>query len=252
MNREKFVIYFKEAREEIIAAFEKIDTKFERIPWQKETLGKGEMALLRSSIFEEAAVNFSQVEGDVFPGSDGVGPYFATGLSLITHMANPKMPTVHMNVRYIETPSKSWVGGGYDLTPMGFENQEDTAHFHNTAKSALGPLYSEFSLLAKDYFFIKHRGKERGVGGIFFDHWEGENKLELVQTVAKSFLGAIIPIYEKNKNLPYTPEDKRTQNLARAHYVEFNLLYDRGTKFGFNSGGNPEAILASMPPTACW
>lgn len=197
------------------------------------------MNVIRGDVFEKAAVNFSCVSGDDF---------LATGVSLITHMMHPKMPTVHMNVRYIESKDKWWFGGGYDLTPMGFECAEDTEHFHSVAKEALPNHYEEFSQNAKEYFYIPHRKKERGVGGTFFDHFDDHAVFE---AVGKSFLPAIMPIYQK-KHAPYTQAEKDLQNRMRAHYVEFNLLYDRGTKFGFDSGGNPDAILCSMPPTASW
>ncbi len=254
--REKYVEYFKDLRERIITAFEEIEgeKRFERSPWKHHSGGGGEMGVLRGDVFEKAGVNFSAVEGDTFPGADGKGPFNAAGVSLITHMMSPLMPTVHMNVRYIETPNKTWVGGGFDLTPMGLPNESDTHHFHTAAKEALDrldtTLYPRFSEWAAEYFFIKHRNKERGVGGIFFDH--EEPSLDLIKAVGEGFLEAILPIYRAKKDLPYTSEEKAIQNKHRAHYVEFNLLYDRGTKFGFNSGGNPEAILVSMPPVAHW
>jgi len=217
------------------------------------------MRVLKGSTFEKAAVNFSAIEGNSFPMQDGSGPFFATGVSLITHMHNPHAPTAHMNIRYIETLNNYWFGGGYDLTPMGFPYEDDTLHFHRIAKEALDPfdkqLYPLFSQQAKDYFYIPHRHKERGVGGIFFDHFKTENlsqDIALWKAVGESFLKAILPIYHKRVNLPFSSEDKHLQTKLRAHYVEFNLLYDRGTKFGFLSGGNPEAILCSMPPSASW
>ncbi len=239
-------------------SFESLEEEitFVKTPWDyAKGAGGGEIGLLHGKTFEKAAVNFSQISGDTFPMKDGSGPFFATGVSLITHMQNPHMPTVHMNVRYIETEDGSWFGGGYDLTPMGLPKTDDTQHFHDTAKSALPDHYSIFSQNAKEYFYIPHRKKERGVGGIFFDHYNTgniEQDFEMMQAVGNSFLPAIMPIYEKNQNLPYTHEDKELQQKQRAHYVEFNLIYDRGTKFGFQSGGNPNAILCSMPPTAKW
>lgn len=187
---------------------------------------------------------------------DASGPYFATGISLITHMANPHAPTVHMNLRYIETEESYWFGGGYDLTPMGFPYEEDTCHFHTSIRTLLGEsLYEIFSQNAKEYFYIPHRKKERGVGGIFFDHYatgkESED-LELWQKMGKGFLNTIMPIYERRVHQPYTQEEKERQLALRAHYVEFNLLYDRGTQFGFRSGGNPDAILCSLPPLVKW
>ena len=191
--------------------------------------------------------------------SDGMGAFFATGISLITHMFNPHAPTVHFNIRYIETEQKSWFGGGYDLTPMGFPYDEDTQHFHKTAKEALDPfgkeIYPAFSQNAKEYFYIPHRQKERGVGGIFFDHYntgDFEKDFALWKQVGDTFLKTVLPIYEKRTPVSFTPADKEKQLEMRAHYVEFNLLHDRGTKFGFQSGGNPEAILCSMPPLVKW
>ena len=252
------VPYLLDLRESILAAFEAYETthKFKRKKWQHHEKGGGEMAVLRGDVFEKAAVNFSEVRGQTFPGDDGSGPFYATGVSLITHMSNPKMPTVHFNIRYIATEETSWFAGGYDLTPMGFPFEEDTQHFHHIAKEAIGKdLYKDFSNRAKDYFYIKHWNRERGVGGIFFDHYNTgdiEQDLSLWKAVGESFLPAILPIYDRRRSLSFTEEDKEIQLHYRAQYAEFNFLYDRGTKFGFNSGGNPEAILCSMPPVAKW
>ncbi|MCH9631408.1 MAG: Oxygen-dependent coproporphyrinogen-III oxidase [Chlamydiia bacterium] len=262
MNKEKLTTYLKDLQLAICTSFEsfEVSSKFERKDWDyKKGSGGGSMRVLRGDVFEKAAVNFSAVSGDTFPMKDGSGPFFATGVSLITHMKNPHMPTVHMNVRYIETDEGSWFGGGYDLTPMGFAYEEDTKHFHSVAKESLDPidqtLYPEFSKNAKEYFYIPHRKKERGVGGLFFDHYntgDPSHDMKVFRAIAENFLSAIIPIYEKRKDSPFTQEDKAKQLTLRAHYVEFNLIYDRGTKFGFSSGGNPEAILCSMPPVAAW
>lgn len=253
--RHEVTPFLLQLREKIIAAFEEFDVKrFVRTPWSyQKGNGGGEMAVLRGKVFEKAAVNFSSVEGKEFPGDDAKGPFFATGISLITHMTNPKAPTLHFNLRYIEAAGGSWFGGGYDLTPMGFPFDEDTNHFHSVAKGCLDEidpaLYPRFRDQAKEYFFIKHRGKERGVGGLFFDHFDD---VRVWKKVGETVLDAILPIYQRRVNLPFTPEDKHTQLLYRGHYAEFNLAYDRGTKFGFLSGGNPEAILCSMPPEARW
>lgn len=255
---ETHTTFLKNLRDDIVREFETLENKhtFERECWEHHSGGGGEISVIHGDVFEKAAVNFSAVSGDTFPGSDGSGPFFATGVSLITHMQNPKAPTVHFNIRYIETETGSWFGGGYDLTPMGFPFQDDTDHFHNTAKSALGdPLYSQFSQNAREYFYIPHWKKERGVGGIFFDHYntgDEEADTTMWRNVGTTFLDAIMPIYHKRIFLPYSNEDRKTQLHFRGHYVEFNLLYDRGTKFGFNSGGNPKAILCSMPPLASW
>ncbi len=260
-KRDAIVAFLKELRLEIIDSFEKLEPqhRFQKKPWQHHSGGGGEIAVLRGDIFEKAAVNWSGVSGPSFPMQEASGPFFATGVSLITHMANPHAPTVHMNIRYIETEEKSWFGGGYDLTPMGFPYAEDTQHFHEVAKSSLQPfgehIYEEFSKKAREYFYIPHWGKERGVGGLFFDHYNTgafETDLKMWQTVGKTFLNAVMPIYHRRVIQSYDTEDKERQLQLRGHYVEFNLLYDRGTKFGFMSGGNPEAILCSMPPTVKW
>ena len=262
MERTSIINYLKELRNQIVLEFENLEggAFFERKCWNyQKGEGGGEISLLQGKVFEKAAVNFSAVSGNKFPMNDAEGKFFATGVSLITHMANPFAPTVHMNIRYIETENKHWFGGGYDLTPMGFSFQEDTDHFHLIAKNTLEPfgknLYPEFSKNAKEYFFIPHRNKERGVGGIFFDHFntgDFEKDLSMWQQIGNTFLEAILPIYKKRVGIPYEENHKRIQNQLRSHYVEFNLIYDRGTKFGFQSGGNPEAILCSMPPQANW
>lgn len=261
MPREEIIHFLKELREEIISAFEAIEQQqgFQRKPWQHHSGGGGEIALLRGDLFEKAAVNWSAVWGDQFPMQDGTGPFFATGISLITHMINPHAPTVHFNIRYIEAGERFWFGGGYDLTPMGFPYEEDTLHFHQVAKQTLDAidpeLYPLFSQQAKEYFYIPHWKKERGVGGIFFDHYNSGDFAKdkhLWQQVGKTFLDAIVPIYQRRVHHPYTEAERQIQLEKRAHYVEFNLLYDRGTRFGVQSGGNPEAFLCSMPPLAKW
>ncbi len=261
-RQEEIVTFLKNLRDEIIAKFETLEqeARFGRELWPYEKgSGGGEMSVLRGEVFEKAAVNWSGIGGDNFPMSDGSGPFFATGVSLITHMKNPHAPTVHMNIRYLETEKGYWFGGGYDLTPMGFPYEEDKAHFHRIAKESLDPhgeeLYPDFTAQAKHYFYIPHWKKERGVGGIFFDHLNRgnfEKDLAMWKSVGESFLATIMPLYKKRINTPYTEAERKLQLQMRAHYAEFNLLYDRGTKFGFASGGNPRAILCSMPPLAAW
>lgn len=260
-RRIEIISFLKNLRQEIIEAFESFETdkSFQKTAWNHASGGGGEMAVLRGDVFEKAAVNWSGVEGSHFPMQDGSGPFFATGISLITHMKNPYAPTVHMNIRYIETKDKAWLGGGYDLTPMGYPYEEDTLHFHQIAKDTLDPfgkeIYPLFSKQAQEYFYIPHRKKERGVGGIFFDHYQKdpfEEGINLWKAVGKSLLPAILPIYQKRTVMLFSEEEKLIQLEKRAHYAEFNLVYDRGTKFGFLSGGNPEAILCSMPPLAKW
>lgn len=260
-QREAIIYFLKSLRDEIISGFESLEENhhFERTNWDYHLEGGGEISLLRGQHFEKAAVNWSGVGGPSFPMADASGPFFATGISLITHMANPHAPTVHMNLRFIETENKFWFGGGFDLTPMGFFYEEDTRHFHTIAKEMLDPfgleIYPTFKDNAKEYFYIPHRKKERGVGGIFFDHYHSGDftkDLALWQTIGNSFLKAILPIYQRRIAQEYTKEDRSKQLEYRAHYVEFNLIYDRGTQFGFRSGGNHEAILCSMPPLAAW
>lgn len=262
-NRKQMVVPFlKSLRDKIILAFETFEPskRFERTNWDYQNgYGGGEMSVIRGDVFEKAAVNWSGVSGNRLPMSDKEEPFFATGVSLITHMMNPHAPTVHMNIRYIETADRFWFGGGYDLTPMGFDYDIDTKHFHNTAQETLDKFdrnyYPKFSTWAKEYFYIPHRNKERGVGGIFFDyHNSGDEDADLAmwKQVGNTFLDAVIPIYERRVNTPYNDVHKDLQQKMRAHYVEFNLVYDRGTKFGFQSGGNAEAILCSMPPMAKW
>ncbi len=283
-NREGIVLYLKNLRENVIREFEKLESskgsthRFVRTSWpHKNGDGGGEMSVLRGEVFEKAAVNWSGVFGSHLPGAatqananDKKTPFFATGVSLITHMRNPKAPTVHFNIRYIEKINAGsdgsanngtnwWLGGGFDLTPMGFSCAEDTEHFHAVAKRALDPfgvdVYSTLKKNAAEYYYIKHRNRERGVGGIFFDQLNTGNRerdFALWRSVGDHFLEAILPIYRRRLDEPYGDEDRRAQLERRAHYAEFNLLYDRGTKFGFESGGNPDAILCSMPPLAAW
>lgn len=260
-RRNELIGFLKSLREEMISAFERFEvvSRFERQTWNYRHEGGGEMAVLRGQIFEKAAVNWSGVGGSQFPLADGQGPFFATGVSLITHMANPHAPTAHFNIRFIETENQYWFGGGYDLTPMGFPYEEDTKHFHAVAQQSLSSfgsdIYKTFSQNAREYFYIPHRQKERGVGGLFFDHLntgEFERDLSLWKVVGQSFLSALLPIYHRRIHQAFTQEERERQLHCRAHYAEFNLLYDRGTRFGFQSGGNPEAILCSMPPLVKW
>ena len=253
--------FLQELRKDIIRSFEGIESEgaFQYTPWEHSTGGGGEIALLKGAVFEKAAVNFSEVWGDYYPLEKSKGPFYATGVSLITHMFNPHAPTVHFNIRYIEVGEQSWLGGGFDLTPMGFPYDEDTLHFHATAKEALDPYgkerYPNYSQAAREYFYIPHRRKERGVGGIFFDQLHESDfhqNITMWKEIGSKFTQAIMPIYQRRIQQPYTPKQKEKQLEKRAHYVEFNLLYDRGTKFGFQSGGNPEAILCSMPPLCKW
>ena len=182
-------------------------------------------------------------------------PFFATGVSLVLHPRNPFVPVVHMNVRYLEAGDVSWFGGGMDLTPCR-EFVEDTRHFHRVLQkvcNAHGPgLYDRFSRWAKEYFFIGHRGSERGVGGIFFDYLRGEERWSFLRDVGEAFLPAYAPLVERRRATQYSDEDRAQQLRWRGRYVEFNLIYDRGTLFGLRTGGNVEAIFMSLPPLVAW
>jgi coproporphyrinogen III oxidase len=248
-------------RAHIITTFETFENmhQFEHKSWPYKHAGGGTIGLLRGHVFEKGAVNISNISGPNFPMNDASGPFNACGISLITHMLNPFVPTAHFNVRLISLEDRYWIGGGFDLTPMADIETIDVMHFHAEAKKIcdryeLG-LYEKLKKNADEYFYIPHRQKTRGVGGIFFDHFsfgDIEKDLCFLEDISQGFLNAYVPIITKYKDKSYTQQDKDHQNKLRAHYVEFNLLYDRGTRFGFLSGGNPEAILCSMPPTAKW
>ncbi|MYJ52443.1 MAG: oxygen-dependent coproporphyrinogen oxidase [Gammaproteobacteria bacterium] len=219
---------------------------------------------------EKGGVNFSYVRGERLPASASAHrqsiaglPFEATGVSLVLHPVNPFVPTCHMNVRFFiagEDPEQAtwWFGGGYDLTPYyGFE--EDCIYWHRTARSALDPfgrdLYPRFKRQCDEYFYIRHRQEARGIGGIFFDDFnEGGflRSFELMKAVGDSFLPAYLPILEKRKDLPWTESNREFQSYRRGRYVEFNLVYDRGTLFGLQSGGRTESILMSLPPKVRW
>jgi coproporphyrinogen III oxidase len=245
--------------------------------WQKEpgeTLqGKGlTMILEQGKVFERAGCGFSHVRGPKLPASAtqhrpelAGAPFEALGVSLVFHPRNPYVPTVHMNVRMLAaTPPASpdapvcWFGGGMDLTPYyGFE--EDAVHFHQVCKDALAPFgedkYPRFKQWCDEYFYLKHRQEQRGIGGVFFDDFQElgpERSFAMMQGVADSFLQAYLPIVERRKDTPYGEREREFQLYRRGRYVEFNLVWDRGTHFGLQSGGRTESILMSMPPLASW
>lgn len=262
--------FFRALQADIIKSFENIDAnhKFTLTPWQKQPgdllQGGGITALIRGQVFEKMGVNFSCVHGTFpeafrkeIPGAEASqGRFWASGVSLVCHPANPHVPAVHFNVRRIET-SKGWFGGGTDLTPS-HPYAADTRHFHTTLQTACNTYspnaYAEFSKWCSEYFFLPHRNEQRGVGGIFFDYLEDRptDTFQFVQTVAKAFLAAYLPLVTQRHAQPFTAEDKHIQALKRGRYAEFNLMYDRGTRFGLQSGGNVEAILMSLPPAAAW
>ena len=268
--------YLQGLQATITQAVSRLDGKaFLADNWQKaagEPLqGQGCSCILEGgAVFERAGVGFSQVSGPKLPPSatqhrpDLAGaPFEAMGVSLVFHPQNPFVPTVHMNVRAIAaTPPDGepvfWFGGGMDLTPYyGFE--EDAVHFHQTCKSALTGFgedkYPAFKAWCDDYFFLKHRGEARGIGGIFFDDFaEGgvDNGFALIKKTGDAFLNAYLPIVERRYQMPFGPREREWQLYRRGRYVEFNLVWDRGTHFGLQSGGRTESILMSMPPQASW
>lgn len=268
--------YLWDLQQRITDSFGALDGQpFRADLWQKEPgeplQGSGRTMILEGGhVFERAGCAFSQVTGPRLPPSatqhrpDLVGAGFeAMGVSLVFHPRNPYAPTVHMNVRMLAAlPAQGepvyWFGGGMDLTPYyGFD--EDAVHFHATCRDALAPFgddkYPRFKAWCDDYFFLKHRNEARGIGGIFFDdHFEQgfETSFALMRSVGDAFIPAYRPILERRKDLPYGERERAWQLLRRGRYVEFNLVWDRGTHFGLQSGGRTESILMSMPPHASW
>ena len=244
-------------------------------PWLKpegERLqGNGITRIIEAGrVFERAGCGFSHVRGPQLPPSAtqhrpelAGAPFEAMGVSLVFHPRNPYVPTVHMNVRMIAAghPGQApvcWFGGGMDLTPY-YAFEADAVHFHRSCYDALAPFgadkYPRFKQWCDEYFFLQHRNEQRGIGGIFFDDFcepNFEQSLALTQSVGDAFLGAYLPIVEQRQHLPYTEREREFQLYRRGRYVEFNLVWDRGTHFGLQSGGRTESILLSMPPQAAW
>ncbi len=265
------VKYYRDLQDRIIAAFEEIDSggKFEHNDWTREPghrlKGGGRMRVMRGKVFEKVGVNVSHVWGTAseqgtaqMPGAKESGGRFAAcGISLVTHMHNPFVPTVHMNIRCMAT-SKMWLGGGADLTPT-FPFDDDTKDFHQALKAACdgyrGDAYEKYKKWCDEYFHLPHRREPRGVGGIFFDDLaSGDLPADFAfqQSVGEAFLEIYPKIVRRRMDMPYTEADKDKQLYKRGRYVEFNLVYDRGTKFGFATDANPEAYLMSMPPVVKW
>jgi len=268
--------YFTELQDRITTAIAELDGgTFVSDAWEKapgEPLqGNGITRILEDgAVFERAGCGFSQVRGPRLPPSAtqhrpelNGSPFEAMGVSLVFHPRNPYVPTVHMNVRMLAATSGSgevvrWFGGGMDLTPYyGFD--DDAVHFHQTCKDALADFgedkYPRFKKWCDDYFFLKHRNEPRGVGGIFFDDFSElgqERSFAMMQSVGDALLQAYLPIVERRKDMPYTQRERDFQLYRRGRYVEFNLVWDRGTHFGLQSGGRTESILLSMPPQASW
>ena len=259
---------FRHLQDDITSTLEVLDggEKFFQETWTRPGGGGGRSRVMaEGDIFEKAGVNFSSVHG-VSPDSTQSAEkdlrFFATGVSLVLHPHSPKIPTVHANFRYFEQSNgDSWFGGGIDLTPY-YLDEEDAFHFHRTLKTACDKhditYYPRFKKWCDEYFHIKHRGEARGIGGIFFDNLSGSTNLEreklfaFVEDVSHAFLPAYIPIIEKHRDEHFAEDERRWQLLRRGRYVEFNLVYDRGTRFGLETQGRIESILISLPTLARW
>src|SRR5437773_3804599 len=251
----------------IVAALEAADGgRFRTDAWQRTEGGGGITRILEEgAVFERAGVNVSRVQGAALPPSATASrpqlagrPYDAMGLSLVLHPRNPYCPTVHMNVRFFSAGDAWWFGGGMDLTPY-YVFAEDARHFHTTCRDALAAsgaeYYPRYKRWCDEYFRLRHRGEPRGIGGIFFDDLADQDfdfSFALMRSVGEHFLDAYLPILERRKGLAYGERERGFQAYRRGRYVEFNLVYDRGTLFGLQSGGRTESILMSMPPTAAW
>jgi coproporphyrinogen III oxidase len=274
--------WFEALRGRICAEFEAIereagsDAAFDYTPWDRTDPdgepgpstgsgqgGGGVRGLMKGKVFEKVGVNVSTVGGtfnsDFAATIHGAGEdprFFATGISLVAHMANPHVPAVHMNTRFLAT-TKRWFGGGADLNPP-IPYEEDTADFHARLRAACAAhdptFYERYKKWADDYFFIPHRGVHRGVGGIFYDHLEGpfEATFAFTRDVGEAFLDVFPRLVRRRMDTPFSDADKARQLEWRGRYAEFNLVYDRGTLFGLKTGGNVDAILMSLPPLATW
>jgi len=276
--------FFRGLQDEICRALETEDggAIFREDLWEREGGGGGRTRVVEEGhLFEKAGVNFSEVHGELDPQvasklavGDG-NRFYATGLSLVLHPRSPMVPTVHANFRYLERGAGGWFGGGTDLTPY-YPYLEDAVHFHRTLKQVCDQydpaFYPRFKKWCDQYFFVRHRNETRGVGGIFFDYLTGladqgpapagqpgephgfglESVFEFVMSAGRAFLPAYLPIIERRRNEPYSDRERAYQLIRRGRYVEFNLVYDRGTVFGLETRGRAESILMSLPPLARW
>lgn len=275
MSIERVKTYLLGLQDSICRGLEEEDGKgrFEEDLWQREAGGGGRTRVLANgAVFEQAGVNFSHVFGKRLPPSATAArpelegrDFQALGISLVIHPRNPYVPTSHANVRFFiaskpgaEDDSIWWFGGGYDLTPY-YPNMEDVIHWHKTARETCQPfgndVYPRYKKWCDDYFYLKHRNETRGVGGLFFDDlndWGFERCFEFIQTIGNSYLPAYLPIVGRRKQVEYSDRERDFQLYRRGRYVEFNLVYDRGTLFGLQSGGRTESILMSLPPLVSW
>ena len=269
--------WFSELRDRICAEFEAIEYefagacpegpppgRFERSDWQRPGGGGGTISVMRGQVFEKVGVNISTVSGEFSPefrneiqGASQDPRFWASGISLVAHMRSPLVPAAHMNTRHIVT-SKAWFGGGADLTPI-YPDEPAAEEFHAGLAAACAAYgsdcYERFKKWCDEYFFLKHRNEPRGVGGIFFDYLDSgdqERDFAFLRSVGEAFLTVFAGIVRSRMRLTWTEEQRRHQLVRRGRYVEFNLLYDRGTVFGLKTGGNPEAILMSLPPLVAW
>lgn len=267
------VSYLKALQDTICVALEQEDSKarFSEDSWTRDGGGGGRTRVIANgAVFEKGGVNFSHVFGDRLPPSaSAVRPelagrsFQAAGVSLVIHPDNPYVPTSHANVRVFIAEKKGetpvwWFGGGYDLTPY-YAFDEDCIHWHKTAKAACDPfgkeIYPHFKKWCDEYFFLKHRNETRGIGGLFFDDFHelgADNSFALLRSIGDSYVKAYLPIVNKRKNTTFGAREKEFQLYRRGRYVEFNLVYDRGTLFGLQSGGRTESILMSLPPLVRW
>jgi coproporphyrinogen III oxidase len=266
---------FSETQQNIVEALSALDIKdFISDKWQRPDISGGHgggglsRILKNGNIFEQAGVNFSSVEGNLplemsqkLVGSDNIERFRATGVSLVIHPYSPMVPTVHANFRFLEVGNKSWFGGGLDLTPY-YLFEEDAIHFHRTIKSVCdrhdSSYYPDFKTQCDNYFYLPHRKETRGIGGIFFDYLGRDSNTDLntysqlVEELCSCFIPAYLPIVKKRKEEVWGESEKSFQLIRRGRYVEFNLLYDRGTLFGLKTGGRVESILMSLPPQVRW
>ena len=260
--------WFSYLQIQICKSFENLENnkfKFSKRIWQKENTKEGggiSYMLTRGKVFDKVGVNKSTVSG-IFPkkfrskilGAEKKGIYWASGISVVAHMKNPKIPAIHFNTRFIVT-SKEWFGGGMDATPS-HEDKKEKQIIHNELKKICSQNKKNYKIYKKwcdKYFYLPHRNETRGIGGIFFDYETKDwvKNFKFVRELGLSFIDISNKVINRKKKLKYTKKDKEKQLLKRGRYVEFNLLYDRGTKFGLNSGGNTESILMSLPPEAKW